>query len=59
MRTDICHVAPIPWPGCPLWPWPILSAPALVTNLWDRGHTSSVGLLLTLEAPLISGAAVV
>ena len=29
------------------------------TNLWDRGRTSPVGLLLTLESPLIPGAAAV
>jgi hypothetical protein len=26
-------------------------------NLWDRGRTSPVGLLLTLESPLMPGAA--
>ena len=28
-----------------------------VANLWDRGHTPPVGLLFTLEAPLMPGAA--
>jgi hypothetical protein len=27
------------------------------TYLWDRGRTSPVGLLLTLESPLMPGAA--